>query len=84
MSNWILASYRDWLSPIVGLLKEKLLEQNYLHIDETPIQVLGELGRKNTTDSYMWVYCSIKAYKGYEKITRAPGASAGHIFADLL
>lgn len=53
MSNWILASYRDWLSPVVGLLKEKLLEQNYLHIDETPVQVLLEPGRKNTTDSYM-------------------------------
>ena len=33
--------------------KEKLLEQNYLHIDETPVQVLLEPGRKNTTDSYM-------------------------------
>ena len=53
MSYWILASYRDWLSPVVGLLKEKLLEQNYLHIDETPVQVLLEPGRKNTTDSYM-------------------------------
>ena len=61
MSNWILASYRDWLSPVVGLLKEKLLEQNYFHIDETPVQVLLEPGRKNTTDSYMWVYCSIKS-----------------------
>ena len=53
MSYWILASYRDCLSPVVGLLKEKLLEQNYLHIDETPVQVLLEPGRKNTTDSYM-------------------------------
>ena len=44
---------RDRLSPVVGLLKEKLLEQNYLHIDETPVQVLLEPGRKNTTDSYM-------------------------------
>ena len=60
MDNWLLASYRDWLSPIVGRLKEKLLEQRYLHIDETPVQVLGEPGRKNTTDSYMWVYSSIK------------------------
>ena len=56
MSNWILASYRDWLSPVVGLLKEKLLEQKYLHIDETPVQVLGEPGRRNTTASH----CSIK------------------------
>lgn len=60
MSNWILVSYRDWLSPVVGLLKQKLLRQNYLHIDETPIQVLKEPGRKNTTKSYMWVYNSMK------------------------
>ncbi len=60
MSNWILASYRDWLSPVVELLHTKLLEQEYLHIDETPVQVMNEPGRKNTTDSYMWVYCSIK------------------------
>lgn len=60
MSNWILISYRDWLSPIVGHLKKKLLEQKYLHIDETPVQVLNEPGRKNTTESYMWVYSSIK------------------------
>lgn len=60
MSNWMIASYRDWLSPVVELLKKELLRQNYLHIDETPVQVLREPGRKNTTDSYMWVYCSIK------------------------
>lgn len=60
MSNWLPASYRYWLEPVVGLLKKKLLEQKYLHIDETTVQVLGEENRKNTTDSYMWVYCSIK------------------------
>lgn len=60
MSNWIIVSHRDWLSPIVERLREKLLEQSYLHIDETPVQVMGEPGRKNTTDSYMWVYSSIK------------------------
>jgi len=63
MSNWIITCYRDWLSPITKLLHEKLLEQTYLHIDETPVQVLNELGRKNTTDSYMWVYSSIKESK---------------------
>ena len=36
-----------------------VIRQKYELIDETPIQVLGEPGR-NTTDSYMWVYCSIK------------------------
>lgn len=61
MFNWIINSYQDWLSPVVGLLKQKLLLQHYLHVDETPLQVLKEPGLKNTTDSYMWVYSSIKA-----------------------
>ena len=60
MSNWLLVVYRDWLQYIVGLLRQELLKQGYLHIDETRVQVLKEPGRKNTTDSYMWVYCSIK------------------------
>lgn len=60
MSNWIINSHRDWLSPVIALLKQKLLLQHYLHVDETPLQVLKEPGRKNTTDSYMWVYSSIK------------------------
>lgn len=56
MANWIIVSYRDWLSPIVALLHEKLLSEKYLHADETTVQVLNEPGRKNTTDSYMWLY----------------------------
>lgn len=60
MSNWILVSYRDWLSPIVKCLRTELLKQHYLHVDETTVQVMNEEGRKNTTDSYMWVYCSAK------------------------
>ena len=60
MSNWLLVVYRDWLSHVVERLKQELLKQQYLHIDETHVQVLNEPGRKNTSDSYMWVYCSIK------------------------
>lgn len=60
MSNWLIASYGYWLEPVVELLKKNLLKQKYLHIDETTVQVLGEENRKNTTDSFMWVYCSIR------------------------
>ena len=60
MSNWLLAVYRDWLQHIVHRLRQELLKQGYLHIDETHVQVLKEPGRKNPSDSYMWVYCSIK------------------------
>lgn len=72
MSNWLLVVYRDWLVHIVHHLKQELLKQRYLHIDETHVQVLKEPGRKNTSDSYMWVYCSIKEagnpirYFGYQ------------------
>ena len=60
LSNWLLVVYRDWLIHIVHRLKQELLKQRYLHIDETHVQVLKEPERKNTSDSYMWVYCSIK------------------------
>lgn len=56
MANWILAASRDWLTPIVNLLHQTMLKEQHLHADETTVQVLQEEGRKNTTDSYMWVY----------------------------
>lgn len=60
MSKWLMVAHRDWLAPVVNLLHQKLLEEQYLHCDETPVQVLQEPGRKNTTDSYMWVYSTGK------------------------
>lgn len=56
MANWIMASSRDWLIPIVNLMHQKLLRERHLHADETTVQVMNEADRKNTTDSYMWVY----------------------------
>lgn len=56
MANWILVASRDWLMPLVELMHKKLLQEKYLHADETTVQVMKEVGRKNTTDSYMWVY----------------------------
>lgn len=41
MANWIMVSYRDWLSPVVGLLKKKFLKQQHLHINEMSVQMLN-------------------------------------------
>ena len=68
MSNWLLCVYRDWLSHVAGRLRRELLKQEYLHIDETHVQVLKEPGRKNTSDSYMWVYCSIRDCRRTAKV----------------
>jgi transposase len=38
------------------LLWEQLLAGPIIQADETKLQVLGEPGRQNTTDSWMWVY----------------------------
>ncbi len=35
-----------------------MLEQPYVHIDETPVQVLNEAGKAAQSKSYMWVRCA--------------------------
>lgn len=57
MANWMLAG-ADWLEQITRRLKEKLLERAILHADETPLQVLHELGRRPQQTSYLWLYRS--------------------------
>lgn len=63
MSNWILEASRSWLFPLIDLFHKKLLEEKYIHADETRIQVMNEENRKNTTDSFMWVYGTYKDSK---------------------
>jgi len=55
LSNWMLKS-SEWLEIIYGRLKQKLLEQEILHADETTLQVLKESGRPAESQSYMWLY----------------------------
>ena len=43
------------LQPLINLIHEKILEQKYLHMDETVVQVLNEPNRAAESQSYMWV-----------------------------
>ena len=43
------------LQPLINLIHEKVLEQKYLHMDETIVQVLNEPSRAAESQSYMWV-----------------------------
>ena len=56
MANWVVKSSDDWLEPIYERLRDRLLEHDVLHADETTVQVLQEPGRKANTNSYMWLY----------------------------
>jgi transposase len=41
---------------LVDLLRAEIRSGPLINIDESPLQVLNEAGRKNTSKSYMWVY----------------------------
>ncbi len=55
LSNWMLKG-SEWLELIYGRLKQKLIEHEVLHADETTLQVLKEPGRAAESKSFMWLY----------------------------
>jgi len=54
MANWMLACAKT-IQPLINLIRDELYNQPCIHIDESPIQVLKETGKKASTKSYMWV-----------------------------
>jgi len=55
LSNWVVR-VGDLCSPLIKILREDLRAGALINADETPVQVLNEPGRANTTKSYMWVF----------------------------
>jgi transposase len=55
MSSWMVR-VAEQCQPLMTLLSQKLLTGPVVNADETPVQVLNEPGRENTTTSYMWVF----------------------------
>ena len=53
MSEWMIKS-SDLLIPVLQRLKENLLQQSVIHVDETPLKVIHE----DKARCYMWVYCT--------------------------
>lgn len=55
LSNWVVR-VGELCSPLIEILKGDLRAGPLINADETPVQVLNEPGRANTTKSYMWVF----------------------------
>jgi transposase len=55
MCGWAVKA-AEQCQPIMELLHRTILSGPLVNIDETPVQVMQEPGRKNTTKSYMWVF----------------------------
>ena len=56
MANWAIKVAAS-CAPLIQMLQNEICSGPLVNIDETPLQVLKEPGRKNTTKSYMWVFC---------------------------
>ena len=54
MSNWAMAAAKK-LEPLIELYRQRIRGGPVMQMDETPVQVLDEPERKNTTKSYMWL-----------------------------
>ncbi|MEN6440238.1 MAG: IS66 family transposase [Syntrophobacter sp.] len=55
MAGWMVMAARS-CTPVMDLLYRELHAGPLINVDETPVQVLNEPGRANTTKSYMWVF----------------------------
>lgn len=53
--GWIMAAAERCM-PMRDTLMRSLLSSDYVQTDETPLQVMDEPDRKNTSISYIWVY----------------------------
>ncbi len=55
MAEWMgLAA--DWLKPIYNLIRDSVLKDRYVQVDETPIRYLSP-GEGKTKLGYLWTYC---------------------------
>lgn len=54
LANWMI-KMGALVQPLINRLLEIALEQDVLHMDETPVQVLKEPGKTAQSQSYMWL-----------------------------
>lgn len=83
MANWTISVHEKWLSLIHARMKEKLLEGDIIHCDESEIQVLKEPGRQAKQKSRMWLFCAPATSKPnyiYEYHTTRSGSVANEFF----
>jgi transposase len=54
MCNWAIKA-AEVVKPLMDAMHAEIRSGPIVNMDETPVQVLGENGRPNTSKSYMWV-----------------------------
>jgi len=54
LANWMIR-VGQLVQPLINLMRDRLLDYDIIQIDETPVQVLKEAGRRAQSKSYLWV-----------------------------
>jgi transposase len=54
LAQWMIRM-GDTIQPLINLLRDRLLAEDIIQMDETTVQVLKEPGKTATSKSYMWV-----------------------------
>lgn len=55
MAHWIITAGQEYIQPMYDYFHRELLKRRFLMMDETPIQVLKEEGRRAQSKSYFWL-----------------------------
>jgi len=53
MANWMVKT-AELCQPLYNLMQDHLLDSGYLHMDETRVQVLNEVGKTPESNSLFW------------------------------
>lgn len=55
LSSWVLKCGELFL-PLIHLMQQEIITGKKVNADETPVQVMKEPEKKNTSKSYMWIF----------------------------
>jgi transposase len=58
LADWMIKAAQRLITPLLAAFEQALNETDYLHIDETTLQVLEEPGRSAKQKSYLWARVS--------------------------
>jgi len=58
LADWMIKSAKRLITPLILAMDQALRQNDYLHIDETTVQVLDEAGRTPQQKSYIWLRVS--------------------------
>jgi len=54
LANWMIRA-GTLIQPLINLMRDRLLDYDIVQMDETPVQVLNEVGKRAQSKSYIWV-----------------------------